>query len=125
MTGRSGELFVASHAAAAEIKAGRPNDMKERLKAEPLLAAVSDQIDDLLEPHLHVGRAPEQVVEFVEGEVAAALAPHADRLGARGDVRSGGKETTMPLLDRIVVAPNCVNGADDIRGLEEVVEAGR
>ena len=77
----------ASHAAAAEIKAGRPNDMKERLKAEPLLAAVADQIDELLEASRHVGRAPEQVVEFVEGEVADALASYADRLGASGDVR--------------------------------------
>ena len=77
----------ASHAAAAEIKAGRPNDMKERMKAEPLLAAVADQIDELLEASRHVGRAPEQVVEFVEGEVADALASYADRLGASGDVR--------------------------------------
>ncbi len=36
----------------------------------------------------------------------------------------GGIETTIPLLERIVVAPDFVNGAYDIRWLEQFVEAG-
>ena len=35
----------------------------------------------------------------------------------------GGIETTIPLLERIVVAPDFVNGAYDIRWLEQFVEA--
>ena len=58
---------------------GRSNPMRDRLRAEPLLAAVSGRIDELLEPGRHVGRAPEQVVEFIEAEVDPVLA----RLGAR------------------------------------------
>ena len=35
----------------------------------------------------------------------------------------GGIETTIPLLERIVVAPDFVNGAYDIRWLEQFVES--
>jgi len=76
----------ASHAAAQEIKEGRPNDLKERLKNEPLLAGVKDQMDELLDPSLHIGRAAEQVVEFVESEVTPVLERLADRQGAEGEV---------------------------------------
>ncbi len=76
----------ASHAAAQEIKEGRPNDLKERLKNEPLLAGVRDQMEEILDPSLHTGRAAEQVVEFVEAEVTPVLERLADCLGAEGDV---------------------------------------
>ncbi len=80
-------IRVATHAAAARIKQGEPSDLRERLVAEPLLAAVRDSIDAVLDPALHVGRAPEQVLEFLAEEVEPLLARHVDLLGAEGEVR--------------------------------------
>ncbi|MBB6428730.1 adenylosuccinate lyase [Algisphaera agarilytica] len=53
-----------SQAAAQQVKAeGKPNDLLERLKAEPAFANVD--LDGALDPSLFVGRAPEQVDAFV------------------------------------------------------------
>jgi adenylosuccinate lyase len=41
----------------------------------------------LLDGRLYVGRAPEQVLEFLEEEVQPILTRHAQLLGARGEVR--------------------------------------
>ena len=60
--------------------------MAERLKDEPLLAGVKDQVDEILDPSLHTGRASEQVVEFIEAEVAPVLERLSDCLGAEGEV---------------------------------------
>lgn len=60
-----------SHAAAARMKEeGAPNDLIDRLRAEPLLAGV--RIDDALDPARHVGLAPRQVDRFL-GEVCAPI----------------------------------------------------
>ncbi|MFM7077731.1 MAG: adenylosuccinate lyase [Planctomycetaceae bacterium] len=61
-----------SHATTAAIREGRPNDLPERLRADPLFAAVN--LDRALEPQGLSGRAPEQVDEFLAGPVRAALA---------------------------------------------------
>ncbi len=45
---------------------GQKNDLLERIAADPLFAAVHDSLDTLLDPSLFVGRAPEQVTEFLE-----------------------------------------------------------
>jgi len=81
------EVRQASFAAARVIKEGGESDMLERLKASPLLAPVRDSIDDILDPRRHVGRAPEQVLEFVAEEVDPVLERYADLVGASGDVR--------------------------------------
>lgn len=80
-------IRVATHAAAARIKQGEPSDLRERLVAEPLLAAVRDSIDAVLDPALHVGRAPQQVLEFLAEEVEPLLARHAALLDVEGEVR--------------------------------------
>lgn len=50
------------------------NDLLERLAAEPQFAAVDvAALRAELDPMLYVGRAPQQVVEFVEGPVADML----------------------------------------------------
>ena len=58
-----------SLAAGAEVKQhGRPNDLIERMKADDAFAAVD--IDSLLDPAAFVGRAPQQVDEFLAEIVA-------------------------------------------------------
>jgi len=44
---------------------GRDNDLLKRLAADPLFAAVKAELPELVEPRRFVGRAPEQVVEFL------------------------------------------------------------
>ncbi len=81
------EVRQASFAAARRIKEGGDNDLAERLKATKLLGPFAQSIDAALEPSRHVGRAPEQVLEFVEEEVDPVLQQYANLLGAKGEVR--------------------------------------
>ncbi len=81
-------IRVHSQAAAAEVKLhGRPNDLLDRVRADPAFALVHDDLESLLDPASFVGRAPEQVARFVSGEVAEALAPWSDRLAQGAALR--------------------------------------
>jgi adenylosuccinate lyase len=63
-----------SQAAAQRVKAeGGDNDLIARLKADPAFAAIKDSLDDTLDPARYVGRAPEQVAEFLAAEVQPLL----------------------------------------------------
>lgn len=66
--------------AGARIKGeGLPNDLMDRMKADPLLGAhVSDEA---LDPAAYVGRAPEQVDEFVRDFLNPLLDRHGQRKG--------------------------------------------
>jgi adenylosuccinate lyase len=57
------QIRQASHAAAAGVKEGRENDLLERLQRAPDLAGLD--WERLCDPQAFVGRAPEQVTEFV------------------------------------------------------------
>jgi adenylosuccinate lyase len=72
--------------AALEIKAGGENTMRERMLSDPKLGAIAERLDELLDGRHYVGRAPEQVLEFMAAEVDPVLERHADELGARGEV---------------------------------------
>lgn len=70
-----------SIAAARAVKDGAPrNDMLERLAADPAFGIPLEDLQQAAEPSRFVGRAPEQVVEFLDEVVAPWLA------GARGTV---------------------------------------
>ncbi len=59
-----------SMAAAARMKEeGGPCDLLERLAADKRLCMDRDAIDDILEPSAYVGRAPEQVSEYLKDVV--------------------------------------------------------
>jgi adenylosuccinate lyase len=61
--------------AAKKIKEeGGDNDLLDRLKADPAFAVVADQIDDLVNPVAFIGRAPEQVTEFLASRIQPLLA---------------------------------------------------
>lgn len=77
----------ASHQAARAIKDGAPNPLKHLLAKDPLLARLAHRLDALLDPARYVGRAPEQVLEFVAEEVDPVLDRHRSLLGATSDVR--------------------------------------
>ncbi|HLT35267.1 MAG TPA: hypothetical protein VK034_03255, partial [Enhygromyxa sp.] len=64
--------------AAAELKAGRRNDLLERMKADPQLGP--HVVEQALEPGRYVGRSPEQVDDYL-AELDALLARHREREG--------------------------------------------
>lgn len=80
-------IRVHSHAAASEIKAGREPDLRERLAGDPAFEAVAGSLDDLLDGRRYVGRAPEQVEEFLEAEVDPILSRYADIARTEAEIR--------------------------------------
>jgi adenylosuccinate lyase len=64
---------------AEAVADGGPNDLVERLASHEAFTALdADQLRQEMDPHRYVGRAPEQVVEFLDGPVAQALERLAD-----------------------------------------------
>ncbi|GIY22847.1 adenylosuccinate lyase [Caerostris darwini] len=75
------EIRVLSHQAAEVVKMqGGDNDLVERIRDSPYFAPIYDQLDSLLNPSTFIGRAPEQVTEFLEEEVYPLLEPYKDQL---------------------------------------------
>jgi adenylosuccinate lyase len=79
----------ASMAAASRVKdEGCDNDLLERLRTEPAFASVRDDLDSLCDPTRFIGRAPEQVEEYLSQEVDPLLEQHAASIeGLTGEVR--------------------------------------
>ncbi len=71
-----------SMAAAEQVKArGKDNDLLDRLKKDPMFAAIKDKMDDILDPSAFVGRAPEQTEEFLQNHVEPTLKKLESELG--------------------------------------------
>jgi adenylosuccinate lyase len=78
-------LRVHSLAVTAQLKAGAPrNDLLDRLRADPLFAKVD--FSRALDPTRFVGRAPEQVDEFLAQEVAPIRERHRHLLRQSAEV---------------------------------------
>jgi len=74
-------IRVHSMDAGAVVKGeGKPNDLMDRIAKDPLFASVHDKLESMIDPILFVGRAPEQVDEFVEEEIQPVLEKYADLL---------------------------------------------
>lgn len=68
------KIRVLSQEAGAQVKQhGLDNDLIQRIKKDPYFAPILGAIDDLLNPSTFVGRAPEQVNEFIKEEVQPVL----------------------------------------------------
>ena len=59
---------------------GKPNDLVERIRKNEKFSAVHDKLDDMINPKLFVGRAPEQVDEFLEQDIDPVLEANKDLL---------------------------------------------
>jgi len=67
-------IRVHSQAAAYEVKMnGKPNDLIDRLVADPMFGLKKEEMEKELDPAKYTGRAPSQVVEFVENVVDPIL----------------------------------------------------
>lgn len=59
-------IRVHSMEAGKQVKLyGKSNDLINRIKNDPAFGAVTDKLDDILKPANFIGRAPEQVKEYV------------------------------------------------------------
>ncbi|KIW73480.1 adenylosuccinate lyase [Phialophora macrospora] len=81
------QIRVLSHQAGAVVKGeGKANDLVERIKQEKFFEPIWAELtpEDLLNPSKFVGRAPEQVDEFVQEAVEPALGPYKEQILASG-----------------------------------------
>ncbi|MBT8404178.1 MAG: adenylosuccinate lyase, partial [Gemmatimonadetes bacterium] len=78
-------IRVHAHAAAAEMKAGRPSDLIARIAGDAAFGMDAGRIDGLIAASSFVGRAPEQVDRFL----ATTVDPVLERLGPAARDRLG------------------------------------
>ncbi len=77
-----------SQAAAKRVKGeGADNDLLDRLAGDPEIGMSRAEIDAVLDVRAFVGRAPEQVDEFLAAEADPLLERYRDRLGRSAEVR--------------------------------------
>ena len=80
------KIRVYSHVAAQQVKKlGRPNDLIERLKGDSAFAKVD--FKKVLNPSDYIGRAPQQVDEFITGTVSPALKRYRGNLNKRTELK--------------------------------------
>jgi adenylosuccinate lyase len=76
------KIRLHSHAAAAQVKQfGRPNDLISRLRADVAFTTVN--FDKVLNPKNYVGRAPQQVDEFIRSIVTPIRKRYSKELGKK------------------------------------------
>lgn len=80
-------LRVLAREASQALQRGEANPLRELIAADPAFAQIRGRMQQLLDPARYVGRAPQQVEEFVAAEVDPLLARHRALLGARAEVR--------------------------------------
>ena len=75
-----------SHAAAAQVKnLGRPNDLIGRLKADIAFAKVD--FEKVLDPKAYIGRAPQQVDEFIKSIVMPIRRKYREELSRKVELK--------------------------------------
>ena len=71
--------------ASRRVKAeGLDNNLLDLLRADPAFAMIRDEFDALLDPAGFIGRAPEQVEDFLASEIRPLLEKYAGDLAATG-----------------------------------------
>lgn len=79
-------IRVYSHQAAAQVKQkGLPNDLIERLKADKAFAKID--FKKVLNANKYIGRAPQQVEEFITEEVTPVRRKYRKQLTKTGDLK--------------------------------------
>ena len=70
-----------SHQAGEVVKVqGKDNDLIQRVKDCQYFSPIHDKIDSLMDPKTFIGRAPEQVTEFLTEEVEPVLQRYQGKL---------------------------------------------
>ncbi len=81
------KLRVHSQAAARAVKEeGRPNDLIDRICADPAFMVTRPEIEAILQPEHFTGRSAEQVEEFLSDVIRPLLKAHAGELGEKQEL---------------------------------------
>ena len=81
-------IRVHSMAAGKVVKEdGLPNDLVDRIAADPMFGLTKEEILSEMKTENFVGRAPEQVTEFIEAEVRPILEKYSDLLGLTVEIK--------------------------------------
>lgn len=76
-----------SMAAGAVVKVeGKPNDLAERIAADPAFGMTLEEIEMEMVPANFIGRAPQQVEAFLENDVQPVLEQYKDLLGLEVEI---------------------------------------
>ena len=76
-----------SMAAGRVVKAeGKPNDLLERIAADPAFGMTMEQLQKVMKPKNFVGRAPQQVEEFVAEVIRPILSQYQSELGMKAEI---------------------------------------
>ena len=65
---------------------GKDNNLIELIKNDDMFAAVKDRLDGILDAKNFIGRAPQQVEEFIANEINPAIEESGVKLGQKGEV---------------------------------------
>ena len=72
-------IRVHSMAAARVVKEeGGENDLLSRIAADPAFGVSMETLQEVVHPQRYVGRAPQQVTEFLQETLAPILEPYAE-----------------------------------------------
>ncbi len=66
---------------------GKPNDLAERIAADPAFSLSLEEIEAEMVPSNFIGRAPRQVEEFLENDVKPILEKYKDELGLEVEIK--------------------------------------
>ncbi len=82
-------IRVLSQEAGRNVKdLGLSNNLIDLIAEDPMFGMTREELTAHLEPSRYIGRCPEQVAEFLEGEVKPVLEKYADALnGAQADLK--------------------------------------
>jgi len=82
------EIRVLSHQAAKVVKEeGKDNDLVERIRNTEYFKPIWDDLVTLLDPKSFIGRAPEQVTEFIAEEVEPILSKYTQVLDGKVELK--------------------------------------
>ena len=66
---------------------GKPNDLIDRIAADEMFSLTKEEILAQMKPSNFVGRAPEQVEDFIEAEVKPIIEKYKDELGLSVEIK--------------------------------------
>lgn len=65
---------------------GKPNDLIDRIAADPAFNISKEALQKVLKPENYVGRAPEQTLEFLNEVIKPILSANKDELGLKAEI---------------------------------------
>ncbi|MCH5204301.1 MAG: adenylosuccinate lyase [Oscillospiraceae bacterium] len=80
------QLRVYSQETAEAVREGGINDLVDKIAANPVFGVTKAEIEELLVPEMYVGRAPEQVEEFLKNCVEPVLEQNKELLGEKAEL---------------------------------------